>query len=141
LYLAADGEIGTAGLEKLARNQGKALYLPVIHEDDSLGFALWEPDSELFPNRYGIPEPPSTATVCKPANLDLIFLPLVGWDRPGGRLGMGGGFYDRSLEKVTGPTLVGLAHSCQEIAQVPQEEWDVRLDYVATETALLQCRG
>jgi 5-formyltetrahydrofolate cyclo-ligase len=145
VYLAADGEIDAAPVANFARADGKSVYLPVICEDNSLVFALWEPGARLSPNRYGIPEPPSLATVCEPTKLDLIFLPLVGWDRAGGRLGMGGGFYDRTLEKVagplTGPLLVGLAHGCQEMQRMPMDSWDIRLDYVATEATLLYCKG
>jgi 5-formyltetrahydrofolate cyclo-ligase len=68
-------------------------------------------------------------------------MPLVGWDRQGGRLGMGGGFYDRALAGIKGPLLVGLAHAVQEVPQVPIDDWDVPLDFVVTESALHQCRG
>ncbi len=141
LYLAADGEVGTGDLERVGRDTGKQLYLPVIRDDDSLAFALWDTRATLQVNRYGIPEPPPASTYREARDLDIIVMPLVGWDRRGGRLGMGGGFYDRTLAGVTGPLLVGLAHSCQEVESLPLEAWDARLDYIATEAALLQRRG
>lgn len=141
LYLAADAELDTSHLVALARDQSRTLFLPVIQEDSSLAFAEWQADSRLTPNRYGIPEPPAQATRCPPAELDILFLPLVGWDRRGGRLGMGGGFYDRTLAGGSRPLLVGLAHSCQEVASIPMENWDIALDFVATETALIRCQG
>jgi 5-formyltetrahydrofolate cyclo-ligase len=141
VYLAADGEIDTAPLAALARAREKVLYLPVILPDDSLTFARWQQDATLRANRYGIPEPPETAESSPAGELDLIVLPLVGWDRRGGRLGMGGGFYDRTLEEVSGTTLLGLGHSCQELESVPVQAWDIRLDFVATDAALLDCRG
>ncbi len=58
-----------------------------------------------------------------------------------GRLGMGGGFYDRTLAGVNGTVLIGLAHACQEVGTLPLQDWDVRLDYVATDAALHHCRG
>jgi 5-formyltetrahydrofolate cyclo-ligase len=136
LYLAADGEIDTGPLEKIARDQGKQLFLPVINSDNSLSFAHWHVEDTLLNNRYNIPEPPITATRCALAKLDIIFLPLVGWDLHGGRLGMGGGFYDRTLSGTSGPLLVGLAHDNQQVEDVPQESWDVALDYIATDAAL-----
>jgi 5-formyltetrahydrofolate cyclo-ligase len=135
LYQAADGEIDTCALEQLARKLGKQLFLPVL-ADDRLCFAQWETSVRLSPNRYNIPEPPQEAARCEPSDLDIIFLPLVGWDRRGSRLGMGGGFYDRTLSGVSGPLLVGLAHEVQQVEEVPQDPWDITLDYIATDAAL-----
>ena len=68
---------------------------------------------------------PAPAAMRRPLDqLDILFMPLVGWDKRGNRLGMGGGFYDRALEHVSGPLLVGLAHSVQELEKVPNESWD-----------------
>jgi len=141
LYLAADGEIDTAPLGELGRKQGKQLYLPVIEADNHLNFATWLPGSTLSANRFGIPEPPGDAKRCAITSLDIIFLPLVGWDVQGGRLGMGGGFYDRTLDGVSGPLLVGLAHTNQQVDRIPREDWDIPLDFIATDTALYCCQG
>ena len=73
-------------------------------------------------------------------NWILFFSPLVGWDRHGGRLGMGGGFYDRALSNISDPVLVGLAHENQRVDEVPSERWDITLDYVATDAGLYHCR-
>jgi len=141
LYLPADGEIGTGPLAELARSQDKRLYLPVIEEDQHLSFAAWQTGASLLSNRYGIPEPPTGAELCPVAGLDIIFMPVVGWDLAGGRLGMGGGFYDRTLSGVAGPLLVGLAHDFQQVDSIPQEDWDISLNFIATETALHCCQG
>lgn len=141
LYLAADAEADPAALASAARAAGKELYLPVIKPDDSLSFARWQEGATLQPNRYGIPEPSGDSPVCPTAQLDLIFLPLVGWDRSGTRLGMGGGFYDRSLAGIEGPARIGFAFGLQERETLPAQPWDARLDYVATEAALVDCRG
>ena len=141
LYLAADGEIDTTPLSELGRAQHKQLFLPVIKADNSLGFAEWRPDSPLSTTRFDIPEPPAQASRCPAENLDIIFLPLVGWDLQGGRLGMGGGFYDRTLAGLTGPLLVGLAHANQQVDCIPREEWDIPLNFIATDTALHFCKG
>lgn len=141
LYLASDGEIDTAPLIALCLKLGSQVFLPVINSDDSLGFARWTGKAELHPNRYGIGEPPGDAPRCIADELDIVILPLVGWDRHGGRLGMGGGFYDRTLAGVSGPLLVGLAHSIQEVEYIPREDWDIPLNFVVTEKALHRCRG
>jgi 5-formyltetrahydrofolate cyclo-ligase len=140
LYLAADGEIDPGPLGALAHTQGKQLFLPVIKSDNSLSFAAWLTQDSLLVNRYGIPEPPAHARRCPATDLDIIFLPLVGWDDRGGRLGMGGGFYDRSLSGVTGPLLVGLAHSSQQVDRIPRDNWDISLDFIATEASLHCCQ-
>ena len=141
LYLPTDGEIDTAAIVALCRQQDKQIFLPVIASDKTLSFALWNPNTQLIENRYGIAEPPQNAHRCPAEKLDIIFMPLVGWDRQGGRLGMGGGFYDRSLDGVSGPTLVGLAHSLQEVDFIPRESWDIGLDFIATDSALHKCQG
>jgi 5-formyltetrahydrofolate cyclo-ligase len=140
IYLAGDGEIDTTPLCQLARAQHKQLFLPVIEADNSLGFAEWLPDSELCTNRFGIPEPPARARRCPAADLDIVFLPLVGWDLQGGRLGMGGGFYDRTLAGIVGPLLVGLAHANQQVDCIAQEEWDISMNFIASDAFLHCCR-
>jgi 5-formyltetrahydrofolate cyclo-ligase len=136
IYRANDGEIDTGPLETIARSLGKQIYLPTITEDDSLEFACWDTDDTLTKNRYHIPEPPASAARCSPSQLDIVFLPLVGWDLFGVRLGMGGGYYDRALANAAGPLLVGLAHECQRVEEVPRQSWDIVLDFIATDVAL-----
>lgn len=140
LYLANDGEVDTGPLAARCRDSGKQLFLPVIDQRNLLQFAEWVDGVELLPNRYGIPEPPDSSARCPAAELDILVLPLVAWDRGGGRLGMGGGFYDRALAGIDGPVLVGLAHALQEVPQVPRDDWDITLDFVVTDSALHQCR-
>jgi 5-formyltetrahydrofolate cyclo-ligase len=140
LYLANDGEIDTLPLSRLCRGRGMQLYLPVINSDTSLNFAEWAADSELSGNRFGIGEPPAAAPRCPVDALDILVLPVVGWDRRGGRLGMGGGFYDRSLAAAQGPLLVGLAYSVQELPRVPTDAWDIFMDFIVTEAALHRCQ-
>jgi 5-formyltetrahydrofolate cyclo-ligase len=141
LYLASDGEIDTVVLASMAQSQSKQLFLPILSSDGGLVFARWDSDTTLCSNRYNIPEPPVGAESCPVSELDLIFLPVVGWDRSGGRLGMGGGYYDRALSGVSGPVLVGLAHDGQQVEHIPQESWDIVLDYIATDAALYRGKG
>ena len=140
LYLAQDNEIDTTPLATLARAKGTELYLPVIEPGNKLTFALWHINDDLHRNRFGIPEPAAEAPRKSIEAIDLVCLPLVAWDTRGVRLGMGGGFYDRSLAGITGPMKVGLAYELQQRADLPHEPWDISLDYVATEAALYRCQ-
>jgi 5-formyltetrahydrofolate cyclo-ligase len=141
LYLASDGEIGTSELASIARIQGKQLFLPTLSTEGRLAFARWDTDMRLSLNRYNIPEPPVGTECCPVSELEVIFLPVVGWDMRGGRLGMGGGYYDRTLAGIIGPVLVGLAHACQQVDHIPSDSWDIVLDYVATDAGLYRCKA
>jgi len=141
IYFASDGEIDAEPLGTKARSAGKQLFLPVIADGPSLEFARWDAGVKLADNRYGIPEPPAATARSPLSELDIVFVPLVGWDLFCNRLGMGGGFYDRTLSQSPGPLLVGLAHECQRVDELPGDSWDVRMDYIATESALYRRRG
>ena len=137
VYFATDGELDPAPLVDLARTAGKSVYLPAVMPGQLLEFRLWEHGAALQNNRYGIPEPESQSVTYK--ELDLICLPLVGWNKQGTRLGMGGGYYDRCLQHADTATKVGLAYALQESVQLTRDDWDVALDFVATEEALISC--
>ncbi len=144
-YLPADGEIDPLPLARLARRLGKQLQLPVLRPGGRLGFVHWRPGAVMRRNRFGIAEPVGARVL--PARLDLVLLPLVAFDATGGRLGMGGGFYDRTFAWMTKagsarrrPLLVGLAHSFQRVERLPREAWDVPLAAVATERGWLAVR-
>ena len=145
-YLPEDGEIDTAYLIEHAWRDNKQVYLPVLAPfNGALYFAPYYPASKLIPNRFGINEP-----TCHPRlwlrarQLNLILLPLVAFDTQGNRLGMGGGFYDRSLaftryhKQRHSPQLIGLAHDLQKIEQLPCESWDIPLNMIATEKTIYQ---
>lgn len=138
LYLSNDGEINTAPLIAALRSAGKTLYLPVLHPFATgyLLFQHYEVHTPLQPNRFAIAEPVLNCAQVKPvAELEVIFTPLVAFDASGQRLGMGGGFYDRTLSQLPRPhhcAIIGLAHNCQQVAQVPVEPWDQPLDAIIT---------
>ena len=136
LYCDADGEIGTADIAKQCHADGKAVFLPVTGAANSLVFKQWAPNAELVKSELGIFEPAASAALCPVASLDIVFLPLVGWDKSGGRLGMGGGYYDRVFSGISGPLLVGLAHQIQEVERVPRDSWDIALDVIVTDEAI-----
>lgn len=138
-YWPNDGEMDPRPLLQLARNAGKRVCLPVLAEGNTLTFREWDMGAELVGNRFGIPEPPAATPDMPLTELDIVLMPLVGWSRDGTRLGMGGGFYDRSLAGNHDTIRVGLAFDCQEADTLQAAAWDVPLDYVLTETALHRC--
>jgi 5-formyltetrahydrofolate cyclo-ligase len=141
-YLPADGEVDTRLLIELAWRMGKQVYLPVLVPflHNRLWFARYEPDTRLVKNRFEIGEPEIVhrQRISSQA-LDLVLAPLVGFDKRGNRLGMGGGFYDRSFDFLNRrthwrkPCLVGLAFEFQQLPQLPAQPWDVPLTAVATD--------
>ncbi|UVM50783.1 5-formyltetrahydrofolate cyclo-ligase [Pseudomonas sp. B21-015] len=144
LYLPTDGEIDPRLLMRAAQRRGKATYLPVLSAwpRTKMVFQRIRPGEKLKPNRFRIPEPRhNIARQRKVWALDLVLLPLVGFDDVGGRLGMGGGFYDRSLAYLARrknwrkPTLLGLAHECQKVQRLAQASWDVPLQGTVTDKA------
>lgn len=144
LYLAVDAEIDPQNMVDRLRASGKYCYLPVIPVDEPgpLLFAPWNCQSILLPNRYGILEPACDKNEMRQAeDLDMIILPLVGFDHKGNRLGMGGGFYDRTLEGKNqwkdAPMLIGLAYALQYVeTELPCELWDICLDAAITEKTI-----
>src|SRR5690606_17683083 len=97
------------------------------------------PNTKFVKNKFGILEPDFKRTKYLPKkNLSLVFMPLVAFDKAGNRMGMGGGFYDRSFAykaklKQSKPKLIGLAHAFQELEYLPTEEWDIPLEGVLTD--------
>ncbi|NRB37747.1 MAG: 5-formyltetrahydrofolate cyclo-ligase [Pseudomonadales bacterium] len=137
LYWPYDGEISPLPLLKRLQQLGKQVYLPVVKPKRQMEFkpALL---SQTKKNRYGIPEP-VTGLVKPVKGLDVILMPLVGFDEQGGRLGMGGGYYDRVLAFKCRqrwnkkPLLIGLAHELQQVDRLPLEGWDVPMAAIATD--------
>ena len=122
---------------------GKHIYLPVLvtFSHQKLWFARFEPDDVLAYNRYGIPEPVRRRLI-KPCALDLVLTPLVAFDSAGHRVGMGGGYYDRSFAFLRhrrhwrSPRLLGIAYEFQKQAAIVPNDWDVPLDAIATESRI-----
>ncbi len=138
LYLPNDGEVETLLVIKQAWQEGKKIYLPVLDpiRKGFLWFVEYKADSKMKKNRFGIAEPdPKFNHRIQAKFLNVVGLPLVAFDAHGNRLGMGGGFYDRTFEfcrKNDGvkPKLFGLAHQCQETEHLPTESWDIQLSAI-----------
>ena len=138
-YWAMDGEIGLHAFQ-LRLPPTLTYCLPLLHADKTLRFAPWRAGAPLVTNRFGIPEPDIDPDDALPASeMAMLVLPLVGFDARGARLGMGGGWYDRSLafrrETAAPPWLVGAGFAVQQVDALPLEAWDVRLDAVCSEAA------
>ena len=141
VYIARNGELDPAPLLTSCRRLGKRIYLPVLHPffPGRLKFCPLRDNDRLLPNRYGIPQP-RLSGLCLRNNrqLDLVLMPLVAFDQQGNRLGMGGGYYDRSFayrrqSKRHHPLLIGLAYEFQHTQVLPHQSWDIPLDAVVTE--------
>lgn len=144
-YWAVGGEMPLHAVYSSVRTREQEYFLPLLAEPDLLRFAAWQPGAALRHNRYGIPEPDVAKNDLAPNELDVVLLPLLGFDRKGNRLGMGAGYYDRSFaflrdaQRPARPVLVGIGYHFQEVAQIDPAEWDVRLDFIATDCELIAC--
>jgi len=145
-YWAIGGELPLNIATARLASRRQQYHLPVLVPQRRLRFAPWQLGIELQPNRFGIPEPRcSDADLLEPQALDLVLVPLLGFDRRGHRLGSGGGYYDRTfsfLQAATRPTqplLVGIGYSFAEQPGLPDQAWDVKMDFVATERELIDC--
>ncbi|EMJ7520469.1 5-formyltetrahydrofolate cyclo-ligase [Providencia rettgeri] len=137
LFLSFDGEIDTRPLISALWEQGKQVYLPVLHpfSRHHLLFLRYHTKTQLVKNRFNIDEPPLNVQDVLPIEkLDIMFIPLVAFDSQGQRLGMGGGFYDRTLAhwQQTGFYPIGLAHDCQQVEALPVAHWDIPLPEIIT---------
>lgn len=149
IYLDRDGEVATDAIRTWIWGTRRLCFLPVLKHwpIGTLAFAQFTPASRCRANRFGIPEPtggPRHALGSR--QLDLILVPLVGFDASCNRIGMGGGYYDRTLKQLNRPRrwrrprLLGLAHECQRVEVIEPSPWDVRLDGVVTEREVYRPR-
>ena len=144
-YLPNDGEIDPGLVIDWLLEHGKTCHLPVLSHinGNSLLFAPVNYGTSMGVNRYGIPEPVvPLRKLVRPKNLDLVLLPLVAFDAAGHRLGMGGGYYDRSLQMRRyrqhwlKPKLIGIAHELQKVDRLDAKSWDVPLEGIITDKQL-----
>ncbi len=138
LYLTNDGELDTQPLIEALWEMEKTVYVPVLHPfcTGYLIFIEYSKSSPMVRNQYGISEPKLELTKLIPVSyLDVIFTPLVAFDELGNRMGMGGGYYDRTLSHIDecrSINIAGFAHECQKIERLPTEAWDVPLRNIIT---------
>jgi 5-formyltetrahydrofolate cyclo-ligase len=139
-FFALGTELDPAALLATLAARGDRLCLAAVSGTaQPLLFRGYKPGDPLVPGPYGTSEPGPAAPLLRP---DVVLVPLLAFDRQGWRLGYGGGYYDRSLRalRAEGPLLaIGLAYAAQEVASVPHDEKDERLDLVVTEQGVLSC--
>lgn len=145
VYLPNDGEIPTQWLIQDLHNRRREVYLPVLHplRPGYLSFIRFTDTTAMTRNRFGISEPDFRYGQRVSARfLSLICLPLVAFDGAGNRLGMGGGFYDRTLAFMQGtdlqrPGLAGVAYAFQRVECLPVESWDIPLQMIVTDSEVI----
>jgi len=155
-YLPIAGEADPTSLQKRTKsiaslhthNTERTFYLPIVAQygENSLLFAKVDKNTNYKKNKYGIKEPIYHPKDLRAADqLDLVITPLVGFDQQGNRLGMGGGYYDRTFafknqnntNAQKKPILIGYAYDFQQIDRLQAEDWDIPLDGIVTESGIL----
>lgn len=146
-YDAVGAELPTAAIQAHIQQSGKTLYLPTVPNQTTarLRFVPSDRNSNWRLNRYAIAEPVEDQQhpARHPSFINLILMPLVSFDASGNRMGMGAGYYDRSLafrqhrQHWRKPMLVGLAYACQQVDALPAAPWDVPLDAIITEHGII----
>lgn len=135
-YMAMRTEIDPTAAMAEAAAHGPVGVPVIIGAGQPLQFRLWEPDCEMIAGEFGAQVPASGAWMIP----QIVIVPLVAFSRSGGRLGYGGGFYDRTLEKLRAakPTLaIGFAYTAQEDENLPLEATDQPLDLIVTEQGVI----
>jgi len=148
VYLAVRGEVSLERVIKRGWRTGVHLYTPRVVDlrRRSMRFLPLLPGGALERSGYGLFEPPHSARIrMPPSRLDIVLMPLLGFDRAGHRLGMGAGLYDRAFRHRVDarrawrrPRLIGIAYACQEVSRIAPSSWDVALDMIVTEKAVIR---
>jgi len=136
-YYPSNFEIDDLEILELLEKKDYEISLPIIKKNNHMDFFKWSNNNPLKINKYGIPEPISSKIFYP----DILLVPLVGYDNRLNRLGYGGGFYDRyieKIEKIKKVIKIGLAFSCQKLKSVPINQHDKKLDYIVTEKEILK---
>jgi 5-formyltetrahydrofolate cyclo-ligase len=146
VYAPLPSELDTAVLVQLARQHRCHIYLPRLTDLRRRRMQFIEASGPMRRNRLGILEPVQLGAL-SPRRLDLVFVPLVGFDATGMRLGMGAGYYDRAFAFLRQrshwihPRLIGLAYSIQQVPHIKGAAHDVRLNAVITEKGPIKCNS
>ena len=136
-YYPSNYEIDDLDILDLLEKKNFKVSLPIIKKDNQMNFYSWSRNHPLKINKFGIPEPVSSKIFYP----DILLVPLVAYDVSLNRLGYGGGYYDRyieKIEKVKKVIKIGLAYSFQKISSIPINQYDKRLDFIVTEKEILR---
>lgn len=139
-YVDADHEVPTGALIQSALAAGKRVFLPRL-DGERMVFVEHRCGDALYPGAFGIPEPQGEPAAASLVATAIALVPVVAWDDAGGRIGRGGGHYDRAFAGPARPRcLVGLAYAFQQVPHVPRDPWDLRLDAVVSDAGVVTCR-
>lgn len=133
-YRALPGELDVALFCERAQHEGKTVAYPAVRSKTSM--EAYRPDGpdDWYTDAFGIETPiASRSALIAPEELDVVIVPCVAFDAEGGRIGWGGGYYDRYLPLCTKARIIGVAFGVQQVECVPMAPWDVRLDDIITE--------
>ena len=136
-YYPSNYEIDDLDILDLLEKNFFKVSLPIIKKDNQMNFFKWSNNDPLKINKFGIPEPVSSRIFYP----DILFVPLVAYDSNLNRLGYGGGFYDRyieKIEKIKNVIKIGIGFSFQKITSVPTNNYDKKLDFIITEKEILR---
>ncbi len=142
VYTSKEKEVNTVPLITSLLQRKNPIVVPIIvKEDVSLRLSYLRSLSVLVPSTFGVPEPIGSEIPVNPGDVDTIILPMLGFDRSGGRIGYGAGYYDRFLEKNPNLKKIGIAFACQEIEKLPVDENDSPMDCIITEDGVVFPHG
>ena len=136
-YYPSNYEIDDLNILDFLEKKNFKVSLPIIKKDNQMNFYRWSRNDPLKINKFGIPEPLSSKVFYP----DILLVPLVAYDSSLNRLGYGGGYYDRyieKIEKIKKVIKIGLAFSFQKISSIPTNQYDKRLDFIVTEKEILR---
>jgi 5-formyltetrahydrofolate cyclo-ligase len=137
-YTSKEKEVNTVPIITSLLARKNPVVVPIIvKEDVSLRLSYLLDFAALVPSTFGVPEPVGSEIPARGGDVDTIILPMLGFDRTGGRIGYGAGYYDRFLEKNPALRKIGIAFACQEFDGLPLDETDVRMDHIITEEGIV----
>ncbi|MDO9325234.1 MAG: 5-formyltetrahydrofolate cyclo-ligase [Methanoregula sp.] len=142
VFTSKEKEVNTKPLILSLFEQGNPVVVPIIvKEDVSLRLSYLRDFAALVPSTFGVPEPIGSEIPASADAIDTIILPMLGFDRTGGRIGYGAGYYDRFLSKHHNMRKIGVAFGCQEIGSIPVDENDIPMDVILTEDGIVYPEG
>lgn len=142
LFTSKEKEVNTKPLILSLFAKGNPVVVPIIEKEDfSLRLSYLRDFSVLVPSTFGVPEPIGSEIPAAAEDIGTIILPMLGFDRTGGRIGYGAGYYDRFLSKNPGLRKIGIAFGCQEVESLPVDENDIRMDCIITEDGMVYADG
>ena len=141
VFTSKEKEVNTEPLIEVLFAQKNPVVVPIIQKADvSLRLSYLRDLSALVPSTFGVPEPIGNEIPANPGDIDVIILPMLGFDRTGGRIGYGAGYYDRFLAKNPDMVKIGVAFGCQEMEHLPVDENDIKMDLIVTEDGIVYDR-